>query len=538
MGIAASSALRDENAANGPAYGSLESLGGPKKLKKKPVLVLDPEELEAAHAMFHEASADLLGENVERTRRPAMILGLAPMEDDDPDEMGESDEADSADDGNQPDAEAVLSLTRRKSAPILDESGESLGEVQTEADRFGDGGFADPEGLEQDDIDLEQRIFPTLPIQPDLAQDETEKAASSQEAEALGDLTPVIEPAPEEESNPSANYASLSSGPEPKRESKAQLEIEQQPRDDFAAPAEAGSPLEDTVPMPEDHIEAPLGRLGSLQDRIAQRRREQQATAEQEAKSASNEHDFTPLPESYETLRERHKKDWFKLDRDEVEAREVPAWVDENWSDDEILDPPAEETPAAEESFEGKPTATDPAETVAHDPAPLPPAHFDSAGPPELPATRDAATAVDTQFERQTPSPIPPVVEEQQVRPHHHADEASNYEGRREGDDLTAENEFVAEQELDNEQKLAAPVDNAEPTPQENVTLTEDDHVDGYAFMRDQRSRRSAIAATRQGQQSALRAKLLREAELEAEKAEERNSLAVRFWKWLRGLFG
>ena len=154
MGSAASPALRDENAANGPVYGSLEGLGGPRKLKKKPVLVLDPEELEQAHAMFQDASAEMLGEQVERAPKPATILGLAPMEDDDPEEMGESDEAEAEDDTDMPSAEAVLSLTRRKSAPVVDQSVLGLGEIDTQEgmdEAFGDGGFgnetyADPSG--------------------------------------------------------------------------------------------------------------------------------------------------------------------------------------------------------------------------------------------------------------------------------------------------------------------------------------------------------------------------------------------------------
>ena len=63
MGNATSSALRaDETVTparmadnDGPAFGSLANLGGPRKFKKKPVLVLDPEELEKAHMMFQEA---------------------------------------------------------------------------------------------------------------------------------------------------------------------------------------------------------------------------------------------------------------------------------------------------------------------------------------------------------------------------------------------------------------------------------------------------------------------------------------------------
>lgn len=64
-------------------YGSLMGMGAPRK-KKKPVLVLDADELAKAHlemaaggAQIMEEAADHMGE--ERVRRPASLLGLAPM---------------------------------------------------------------------------------------------------------------------------------------------------------------------------------------------------------------------------------------------------------------------------------------------------------------------------------------------------------------------------------------------------------------------------------------------------------------------------
>ena len=121
MGSAASSALRIDETAYGSLEGLGSGLGGVRKFKKQPVLVLDPEELAQAHAAFHEASAEQLGETVERAPKPAMILGLAPMDDDDLEEMGEADDVGEDADTGQPSAEAVLSLTRRKSTPLLDE---------------------------------------------------------------------------------------------------------------------------------------------------------------------------------------------------------------------------------------------------------------------------------------------------------------------------------------------------------------------------------------------------------------------------------
>ena len=104
--------------------------------------------------------------------------------------------------------------------------------------------------------------------------------------------------------------------------------------------------------------------------------------------------------------------------------------------------------------------------------------------------------------------------------------------------------------ELPPEQEVAPPPERdarqspiEEPAVADNhddVTVTEDDRVDGYAFMRDPRSRRSAVVSAPQGRQSALRAKLLREAEEDAAEAlrrEESGSPFMAFWTWLKALF-
>lgn len=93
------------HASNEEAFGSLISLG-PRKLKKKPVLVLAAEELEEAHRQFDLDGAHIMGEDAspdvsplseapEPTPRPAITLGLAPIDSDDP-ELGE-DEFDESD---------------------------------------------------------------------------------------------------------------------------------------------------------------------------------------------------------------------------------------------------------------------------------------------------------------------------------------------------------------------------------------------------------------------------------------------------------
>ena len=89
MGLASSNAVRRDD-----AYGSLGgSFGGvERKLKKKPVLVLDPEELAKAHQLFQIGAAEQLGEfdPKDRVFRPAAALfspnlSLAPRYDQDDD---------------------------------------------------------------------------------------------------------------------------------------------------------------------------------------------------------------------------------------------------------------------------------------------------------------------------------------------------------------------------------------------------------------------------------------------------------------------
>ena len=161
MGNATSSALRADDPAtggDGPAFGSLASMGAPRKLKKKPVLVLDPEELAAAHMLFQDASAELLGEEVDRSARPAPVLGLAPMDLDGPPEglqdTGEDDEIE------EDDLPPVRDLLRVSDArPALDEEDEEALAAHLEK------------------LDIDQRIFPDLPLQFEddiAAQDEAE----------------------------------------------------------------------------------------------------------------------------------------------------------------------------------------------------------------------------------------------------------------------------------------------------------------------------------------------------------------------------
>ena len=117
MGSTSSSALRDE-----AAFGSLASMGA-RKLKKKPVLVLDPEELAQAHLLFQQGAAEQLGEfePENRPRATVSLFGLAPMSEDDGEDMFalsplNDDDEDDFEEAEAPAPDKVLSLTRT-SAP-------------------------------------------------------------------------------------------------------------------------------------------------------------------------------------------------------------------------------------------------------------------------------------------------------------------------------------------------------------------------------------------------------------------------------------
>ncbi len=180
MGNATSSALRaDETVTparmagdDGPAFGSLANLGGPRKFKKKPVLVLDPEELEKAHMLFQEASAELLGEEVERPERPKSILGLAPIDDHEaaPEDMGQSDDSEAGDDTDAiPSAEDVLRMT----------AGREPVDPDTDIE---DGMEDDFISRQLENLEVGHRIFPSLPLKSEseiAAEEDAERARTA-----------------------------------------------------------------------------------------------------------------------------------------------------------------------------------------------------------------------------------------------------------------------------------------------------------------------------------------------------------------------
>ncbi|WP_120075630.1 hypothetical protein [Aurantiacibacter odishensis] len=206
---------------DGPAFGSLANLGGPRKFKKKPVLVLDPEELEKAHMMFQEASAEMLGEQVERPERPKAVLGLAPIDDEEaaPEDMGESDDAEAGDDNDAiPSAEEVLRITAARER----EDQELDPEMQASEDDF--------IARQLENLDVDHRIFPSLPLRSEeeiAAEEEAERAAldaraASQEPLDEADLPEAsiaisYEPEPVEPQNtgPIARYGAFPVNPLP-----------------------------------------------------------------------------------------------------------------------------------------------------------------------------------------------------------------------------------------------------------------------------------------------------------------------------------
>lgn len=427
MGSAASSALRVDET----AYGSLEGLGsglggGVRKLKKKPVLVLDPEELAQAHAAFHEASAEQLGETVERTPKPAMILGLAPMDEDDAEEMGQSENVDEDADTGQQSVEDVLSLTRRKSAPVVDDT-DPLGLDNADVDPVGsdamqddgDIGMGPIERLStiEDGLDIANRIFPSLSLD----------GGANQE---FGDADPISPVTPTEQ-----------------------------------------SPL---MPVPTQNEEIEASEPGA---------------APEEA----------PEETALDAVARR------------VEGTSKPADVE----------PLAPEATAAEPDIvqPDKTALEDAAQSETPSPAPV---RFDELNPSKDYETPDEVYDLDAWL-----SDDEVEVDLSDDEPTERLEEIANASQA----EHAAEPETEAQEVTSIEAVDSIVADNA---PGEGITYTDDDSVDGYAFMRDQSPRRKVLNSAQPGQQSALRAKLLREAEVEQE-AEDGDppSLLARWWNRL-----
>lgn len=469
MAPASSSAMRDESAADGLGYGSLTGIGGPKKFKKKPVLVLDPEELEAAHALFQEASAELCGQEVERAPRPATVLGLAPMLDDDPEEMGASDEDGAEDDDTPVDTEAVLSLTRRKSnaMPIDEYFGDDLddddiyGASAPDLNPASDGSPS-PDGEIDDGLDLSKRIFPSLnlaqsddPPADDLspsddASEGAENAASFAKDDATDQLDPAHEltPAMEPQDTVDDEVSSTDSDPEEKPISHIPLDAKLSDYRDLAP--------NDDQPGPDGEPEEPGNEVPP------------EAHANP---SDTSMHDH-PRPARFDELnpdRPADDEDVFDLD----------AWLAEDQPEPTIVERPYTYEPKGE----GSRVPASLPEATEEDP--------DSIGPDapveDAPEKHDLPTGVVS-------------------------DDAGSA-GSPDGTRYTA--------------------------------IEDDEEVDGYAFMRNEkRSRPMPVRAHQAGQQNSLRAKLAKDDDTdsaqhmrEIEEPDLPRSVIARMWNWLKGLF-
>lgn len=413
-------------------------MGGGRKLKKKPVLVLDPEELAAAHAAFHEASAEQLGETVERAPKPAMILGLAPMEEDDAAEMGQADDVGEYADTGQPTPEEVLALTRRKSDPVVDD-------MPFEESEPGEFEQLDRLDTIDDGLDIANRIFPSLSLvdleKRDGEQDSRPFVFPAAFREAVGPSTP-----PPAEATPTAPAE-----PEPKtdRLEQSPAQGKEQPRlsalDAVAKRIEARpAPEEPVKAEPEQPSPASIEAAFPVKDGSAAPPSEPEAPIENSAPPPAR-FDELPPGKDYDT-----PDDVYDLD----------VWLaDEEQGDQAPLADYAAPKPAAVP----EPTQSD------------------------LPTVDQTGGFSDEPVEAVAPEPI----------------------GAGEPDS-------------------------------EHITYTEDDTTDGYAFMRDKHSRREGVAGAQRGRQSALRAKLLRETEEDAQReasSDVSNSLFIGVWNWLRGLF-
>lgn len=195
MGLASSSAVRVDH-----SYGSLGgAFGGTGRvLKKKPVLVLDPEELAKAHQLFQIGAAEQLGDfdPKDRVHRPAAalfspILGAATFHDDEDDDytapadlafVDLSDDEEAEDDLPPIDLDSLLALTRAEQEA---EDAYYLAQQEVEAEALPDpAGFAEPE--DQPEPEPQVAAAPTPPV-----------IAVQAEPESFADeLLPQAEPAP------------------------------------------------------------------------------------------------------------------------------------------------------------------------------------------------------------------------------------------------------------------------------------------------------------------------------------------------------
>ncbi len=576
MGTPASSALRADNATNaaalsgvdGDAYGSLTGLGGPKKFKKKPVLVLDPEELERAHMMFQEASAELLGEEVERAPKPAVAtLGLAPMDDEDatPEDMGLSDDdQDGGDDEAIPTAEDLLKMTA--SRPVEDE------EEQAYAMRVLEEGF-----------DEEHRIFPTLPVLPeeDIAYEEAAELAGSPPVEEAADPLPeepvetVYEASPEGApplANPTFGLSPLSAG-EPDTEDEDE---EPEASDHFAA---LSPQIRRETPVRPPEVD------DAVEDFAAQLEPEPEPEPEPAPQVAAEpEHLPEPEPEPFAELMPEPEQ--LEIDPWDNEPAPIPEEVAPlPAAEPEVqAEPEPEPQPEPEPEYDAEPEAAfEPTPRIEDAPEDLPVSHhiapfehqraaqpvveqeqaYEESAPlpgfeavssepaqPE-PELREELPPVEWDAEGPAEAAVPvteaPPEEPEYVEPPRPFVDVDGPRWQPESYDEPAEAGYDSEELPETAESTEADFDGSSEYFDEsedasgNYTVVEDEPVDGYAFMYANNPRGRAIRAAAPGEANSLRARLIREREelqAEAERKAAGGSIFMRMWNWLRGLFG
>ncbi len=467
---------------DGPAFGSLANLGGPKKFKKKPVLVLDPEELEKAHMMFQDASAELLGEEVQRPERPSAVLGLAPMDDEDssPEDMGADEEGDETDDTEVPTAEDLLRMSASRPEPDPDDEAAIAAHL---------------EGL-----DFDHRIFPSLPLKSDeeiaaeeeaeLARSEREKAEEFENGDA-DDFTPPHDAAYRAEAtynepgmastggdappvDPRAQRFPVNPLPEPEaeydlpEEAFAEPEIESQTEE----PAERAQVFGD-----EPFLEFPTGPI-SWRPVAGEPAADLEPAAEQDLNEAQPDTDASVEDDTFAALPEV-----------EAEAEFEP----DAWSE------PMEEPASSELPLD---YATVP-EAVPEDRSSAEPEDDTSADyEPYSPYTDEDPNRFEWEMEE--------VVEDGHVPPP--------------PQDRPEPADDFLEEEIDEED--------------DSYTETDDEPVDGYAFMYSANPRGRTLHALAEGESNSLRARLIREREQAQAESEYASgpSLWAKFTSWLRGL--
>lgn len=190
-------------------YGSLVTLG-PRTFKKKPVLVLDAEELAQAHLAIAMGGAEIMEtapDPVEapRPRAPAMLLGLAPMGAEEADEdlaayPAAALAAAAADDWDEPAEEEAEVQTWTPEDEPEDELAEELAD-------WGENTFAEPEAEPEAVIaptfaepTLDEPVVPTIEEQIERMRQRLAKrsATGAQTAPSLSAILAAASPRPSE----------------------------------------------------------------------------------------------------------------------------------------------------------------------------------------------------------------------------------------------------------------------------------------------------------------------------------------------------